>query len=299
MHRSLRGVWLRKDHRDPDRQRAGGRVLRGQPDGGDPCSKQGHRRPGGLGALVFDGQRFPESPHPVLQPRHDRRDCVWHGEPRRSQEGDAQARARRRARARHRVPDGQRHLRALRGPDAIGGLRERMGLQAERLRPRRAFEQSGPSLHGEARLLHLESQVERVCRDHRRAQALLPRERRRPVLALRRRFRRRRMGRAAIPGAVRRGARVLRAQILRAAEARRPDAAPFPSRLRLSRRRGEGNLCGVREGCAGPRGDYRLVRPREGRRRGRAKRGRQVNPAQVPGGGSRKKSSGMSGSKAR
>lgn len=128
MHRSLRGVWLRKDHRDPDRQRAGGRVLRGQPDGGDPCSKQGHRRPGGLGALVFDGQRFPESPHPVLQPRHDRRDCVWHGEPRRSQEGDAQARARRRARARHRVPDGQRHLRALRGPDAIGGLRERMGL---------------------------------------------------------------------------------------------------------------------------------------------------------------------------
>ena len=53
---------------------------------------------------------------------------------------------------------------------------------------RRAFEQSGPSLHGEARLLHLESQVERVCRDHRRAQALLPRERRRPVLALRRRF---------------------------------------------------------------------------------------------------------------
>lgn len=79
--------------------------------------------------------------------------------------------------------------------------------QAERLRPRRAFEQSGPSLHGEARLLHLESQVERVCRDHRRAQALLPRERRRPVLALRRRFRRRRMGRAAIPGAVRRGAR--------------------------------------------------------------------------------------------
>lgn len=69
------------------------------------------------------------------------------------------------------------------------------------------FEQSGPSLHGEARLLHLESQVERVCRDHRRAQALLPRERRRPVLALRRRFRRRRMGRAAIPGAVRRGAR--------------------------------------------------------------------------------------------
>ena len=27
MHRSLRGIWLRKDHRDPDRQRAGGRVL--------------------------------------------------------------------------------------------------------------------------------------------------------------------------------------------------------------------------------------------------------------------------------
>ena len=135
--------------------------------------------------------------------------------------------------------------RALRGPDAIGGVRERMGLQAERLRPRRAVEQSGSSLHGEARLLHLESQVERVCRDHRRAQALLPRRRRRPVPALRRRFRRRRMGRAAIPGAARLRARVLRAQVLRAAEARRPDAAPFPSRLRLSRRRGEGDLCGV------------------------------------------------------
>lgn len=40
----------------------------------------------------------------------------------------------------------------------------------ERLRPRRAFEQSGPSLHGEARLLHLESQVERsavIIAEHR------------------------------------------------------------------------------------------------------------------------------------
>ena len=245
MRRSLRGVRLREDHRDPDRQRAGGRVLRGQPDGEGPCSRQGHRRPGGLGALVLDRQRFPEPPHPVLQPRHNRRNRVRHGEPRRSQGGDAQTDAWRRARARHGKAHGQGHLRALRGPDAIGGVRERMGLQAERLRPRRAVEQSGSSLHGEARLLHLESQVERVCRDHRRAQALLPRRRRRPVPALRRRFRRRRMGRAAIPGAARLRARVLRAQVLRAAEARRPDAAPFPSRLRLSRRRGEGDLCGV------------------------------------------------------
>lgn len=60
MRRPVRGVRLREDHRDPDRQRAGGRVLRGQPDGEGPCSRQGHRRPGGLGALVLDGQRFPE-----------------------------------------------------------------------------------------------------------------------------------------------------------------------------------------------------------------------------------------------
>ena len=55
-------------------------------------------------------------------------------------------------------------------------------------------------------------------------------------------------------GAVRRGARVLRAQVLRAAEARRPDAAPFPSRLRLSAVEARESMRGTRGACRSSRG---------------------------------------------
>ena len=165
--------------------------------------------------------------------------------------------------------DGQRHLRALRGPDAIGGLRERMGLQAERLRPRRAFEQSGPSLHGEARLLHLESQVERVCRDHRRAQALLPRSVADRYLLFE-------GGSVAAEWDAQRFLGLSDAERescgLRSSEP--PKLADLMQRLSRPASafpavEARGIYAGYERG-AGPRGDYRRVRPREGRRRGRA-----------------------------
>lgn len=64
-------------------------------------------------------------------------------------------------------------------------------------------------------------------------------------------------------------ARVLRAQVLRAAEARRPVRAfPVPPPPFPPSRRGE-SMRGTRGACRVSRG-YRRVRPREGRRRGRA-----------------------------
>ena len=78
------------------------------------------------------------------------------------------------------------------------------------------------------------------------------------------------MGRPAFPGADRRAAGVLRAQVVRAAQARIPVEPARASHLSFPRRGGEGDLCGIQTGQARPRRGNRRVRFRVRRRRGRA-----------------------------